>query len=187
MARHPQPAAGTHPHPDLPELTVPRDWDRHYADAANIDLTPDPLLVELADRLPPGDVLDLACGAGRNALLLAKLGWRVTAVDASANAILALQDRAQGLPIQAIRADLEKGEFAIAPNAYDLVCCILYLQRDLFRPIREGVRPGGVFVGAIRLTGTFSLQAGELLRAFDEWKILFYSEKEFARIVARKG
>ncbi len=40
-----------------------------------------PLLVQdVADLLPPGRALDLASGAGRNALYLAGCGWQVTAV-----------------------------------------------------------------------------------------------------------
>jgi SAM-dependent methyltransferase len=166
---------------------VPRDWDLHYAGHAPIDLTPIPLLVELADVLRPGDALDLACGPGRHALHLAKLGWRVTAVDASAAAIKLLREHAAGLPIHAVRADLERGEFLIAPGAYDLICDFFYLQRELFPQIREGVRPGGVFAGAIHLTGNFSLGPGELRAQFEGWKILFYSETDYARIVARKA
>jgi SAM-dependent methyltransferase len=166
---------------------MPRDWDQHYSDPTHIDLTPAPLLVEVADLLAPGDALDLACGPGRHALHLAKLGWRVTAVDASAVAIRLLRERAAGLPIHAVRADLGRGEFRIAPEAYDLVCDFLYLQRDLFPQVHAGLRPGGVFAGAIRLTGSFSLKTGELRALFDGWKILFYSETDRAQIVARKA
>ena len=153
---------------------MPRDWDQYYADPAHLNLTPVPLLVEVADLLPPGDALDLACGPGRHALHLARLGWRVTAVDSSAVAIKLLRERAAGLPIDAIRADLERGEFRIAPGAYDLVCDFLYLQRDLFPEIREGIRPGSVFAGTIRLDGSFRLGPGELRAEFETWKILFY-------------
>ena len=75
----------------------------------------------------------------------------------SPGVIKLLRERAAGLPIDAIRADLERGEFRIAPGAYDLVCDFLDLQRDLFPEIREGIRPGGVFAGTIRLDGSFRL------------------------------
>jgi len=52
---------------------VPRNWEEHYA-TAGLDLDPAPLLVEVADRLPPGRALDLACGSGRHALYLARGG-----------------------------------------------------------------------------------------------------------------
>ena len=66
---------------------MPRDWDEHYAQAEALDFTPSPFLVEVADQLAPGRALDLACGHGRNALYLAKLGWNVSAVDASRAAV----------------------------------------------------------------------------------------------------
>jgi SAM-dependent methyltransferase len=178
---------------------MPRNWDQHYSDPANLDFTPAPLLVEVAERLPPGRALDLACGAGRNALFLAALGWHVTAVDRSAMGIRLLRERAAQLAIDARLADLEAGGFAIEPGGFDLICDFYYLQRDLFPAIREGVRPGGVFAAAIHLfqeghTERYALQPGELRGEFHGWKILFYSEspeagphRPSARIIARKA
>src|SRR5579871_4926061 len=103
---------------------MPRDWDRHYRDPANFDFSPLPLLVQTAEWIPPGHALDLACGPGRNALYLARLGWRVTAVDSSAVAIDLLIRHAQDLPVEAIHADLERGQFAIEPDGFDLICDI---------------------------------------------------------------
>jgi len=152
---------------------LPRDWDRHYSDASSLDFTPAPLLVEVAEMLPAGRALDLACGAGRNALHLARLGWSVTAVDRSAVAIGLLRERAAGLAIDARVADLEGGGFGIEPGAYDLICDFYYLQRDLFPAIREGVRPGGMFAGAIHLADgsgrRFVMKAGELREVFAGW------------------
>lgn len=189
MAGNAQPAARAGTHPDLPELTgVPRDWDEYYRECANVDPSPDPLLIESAELLPPGRALDLACGAGRHTLYLAKLGWHVTAVDASAVALDLLRRNAKGLPVDLRHADLESGDFLIAPEAYDLVCDFLYLQRTLFPAIREGLRPGGLFLGAMRRDGTFCIEPGELRRAFAHWKILYYSESgKVARIAARKA
>jgi SAM-dependent methyltransferase len=173
---------------------VPRDWDEHYRDPANRDREPSRLLVQAAELLPAGRALDLACGTGRNALYLASLGWRVTAVDASAVAIAALRAEGFGSAIDARVTDLERHEFRIEPAGYDLICDFYYLQRDLFAEIREGVRPGGVFAGAIHLTGRFALQPGELREAFDGWKILYYSEapeagraRTSASILARRA
>jgi SAM-dependent methyltransferase len=183
---------------------VPRNWDAHYAEPDHVNLTPEPLLVEAADLLRPGRALDLACGPGRNALHLASLGWQVTAVDSSALAIGLLRQNAGDLPINGILADLEKGEFSIAPEGYDLICDFLYLQRNLFPAIRAGVCPGGVFAGAIHLLDgapsdsprdpRFRLNPGELRALFDGWKVLFYSEggeperrRHTARIIARRA
>jgi SAM-dependent methyltransferase len=182
---------------------VAADWEARYGGERGLDFTPEPLLVEVAERLPPGRALDLACGAGRHALYLAGLGWRVTAVDSSRAGIDVVRRRAADLVIEAVRADLEAHEFTIEPDAWDLICDFFYLQRDLFAPIRAGVRPGGVFVGAMHLFDdapdarprdpTYLLHAGELRAAFAGWKILYYSEgpqpghrRRAARIVARK-
>jgi SAM-dependent methyltransferase len=176
---------------------MPRDWDAHYADPANLSFDPAPLLVQVAELLPPGRALDLASGPGRNAIYLAQLGWQVTAVDSSAVAIDLL--RRQSPAIDARRADLEAYEFVIQPGAYDLICDFYYLQRDLFPAIREGVRPGGIFTGAVHLfeegrSARYSLHPGELRAEFAAWKILYYSEageagrsRKSASIIARRA
>jgi tellurite methyltransferase len=174
-----------------------RDWNAHYVDPGYMESPPDSLLVELVDALPAGSALDLACGTGRNAVYLAGSGWQVTAVDASPVAIARLR---QVLPqVDARVADLEQGEFVIEPQSFDLICDFYYLQRNLFPAIREGVRPGGTFAGAIHLrepgrNPAFSLSAGELRNQFTGWKILYYSEaaepgrdKRAARIIARRA
>jgi len=183
---------------------VPRNWDQHFADPAHVESVPDPLLIEAADLLPPGHALDLACGPGRHALYLARLGWRVTAVDSSAIAIRLLRAQSAGLPVDVRQADLERGEFAIAPNTYQLVCDFLYLQRDLFPQIRDGIHPGGIFAAAIHLVQAecdaaphnpdFLLRPGELRALFGDWKVLFYSEsgdpgrsRRMARLIARRA
>ena len=183
---------------------MPRHWNEHYSDPANLDFTPVPLLVEVAERMPPGRALDLACGYGRNALYLASLGWQVTAVDSSPVGIGILRERSASLAVDARIADLERGEFPIAAGSFDLVCDFFYLQRDLFAPIREGVKPGGVFAGAIHLVDgapgarprnpAFLMHPGELRNEFAGWKILYYSEgaeagrsRRAARIIARRA
>jgi len=183
-----------------------RDWEKRYAQPETLDFTPASLLVEVADMVPPGRALDLACGYGRNALYLARLGWSVVAVDSAKAAIRILRERATEaqLAVEGRVADLEAAESAIEPCGYDLICDFLYLQRNLFPRIREGVRPGGIFVAEIHLrddaakegprSPQFVLEAGELRQEFAGWKILFYSEavqpghsRAAARIIARRA
>ncbi len=177
------------------------DWDERYRAQPGVDRPPEPLLVTTAGELAPGRALDLACGAGRHALYLARLGWRVTAVDGSGVAIAALGREAArlGLDIDARAADLEAGEFVIEPGAYELICDFFYLDRRLFPQIRAGVKLGGLFVGALhRFDGTpgrYLLESGELREEFAGWKILYYSERPAegghrratAAIVARRA
>ena len=60
------------------------DWDERYAGGQQWTATPNSLVAELLEGLPPGRAVDLAAGEGRHALWLAGLGWQVTAVDFSA-------------------------------------------------------------------------------------------------------
>jgi SAM-dependent methyltransferase len=179
---------------------VPRDWEQHYAQADHLQTEPSPLLVQVAEMLPPGRALDLACGAGRNALYLAGLGWDVVAVDSSHAATHIVRGRAAaaGLRIDVRVADLESHEFTIDSGAYDLICDFFYLQRSLFSKIREGVRPGGILAAEIHLRDEqphrFVLEPGELRREFETWKILYYSEairpgysRPSASILARRA
>jgi SAM-dependent methyltransferase len=64
-------------------------WNRRWAGEERVHASTAPsrfVVAEVAD-LPPGAALDLACGAGRNAVWLAEQGWRVTAVDFSGVAL----------------------------------------------------------------------------------------------------
>ena len=164
------------------------NWDRRYRlrehAASDFEAPPTPLLVETAASLPPGRALDLASGTGRNALWLAEHGWDVTAVDGAPAAIETLRGRARenGLKIDAVVADLEKGEFAIEPSRWDLVAMCYYLQRDLFEPAKRGVAPGGLLISIIHIAlpgeepTPHSLCPGELEEYFVGWEILHRRE-----------
>ncbi|HKS30610.1 MAG TPA: methyltransferase domain-containing protein [Pyrinomonadaceae bacterium] len=186
------------------------DWNERYARGEHATLEPNALLVGVSERLTPGRALDLACGAGRHALHLARLGWRVTAVDASSVGVEMTRERARELNVEvnARVADLERGEFEIEREAYDLIAVFYYLQRNLWPELRAGLRSGGTLVAAIHLadedpskqTGNpdFLLQPGELRAELDGWEITHYHETQLtdedagehhrrtAEIVARK-
>lgn len=124
-------------------------WDRRYADPDRAFSTdPTPLLAELASTLPPGRVLDLAAGAGRNAIWLAQRGWRVTAVDFSRVGLERAARRAAelGLELDCVHADLYDHRPAAA--AFDLVL-ISYMHPQaakraaVFIAAAEAVAPGG--------------------------------------------
>jgi tellurite methyltransferase len=155
-------------------------WDERYRTEPKPDLRPAPLVMNIAARMPPGRALDLACGAGRNALWLAEQGWSVTAVDGSATAIAMLREEAarRGLAIETAVADLAKREYTVEPDRWDLIVMSYYLQRDLFEPAKRGVRPGGVVIAIVHLiepgheNSPFRVQPGELRTYFEGWEIL---------------
>ena len=163
-------------------------WDERYKSgerhAEDLDAAPTPLLVETAEKLPPGNALDLACGSGRNALWLAERGWSVTAVDGSPVAIEILRSRAseRGVTVNARVADLEKSEYQIEPSRWDLIAIWYYLQRDLFEPVKQGVAAGGILISIVHITEpgeeptAHRLKPDELKRYFQGWEIFHYRE-----------
>jgi tellurite methyltransferase len=166
-----------------------KGWEERYHFAvqpiAGVDDAPTPLVIETMGQLEPrplrrGNVLDLACGTGRNALWLAKRGFFVTAIDGAPTAIQILRHRArnQGLDVHAQVADLEKGEYRIAPSTWDLIAICYYMQRDLLESARQGVRPGGLVLAIVRInqpdekTDDNRLEPGELKSFYPGWEIL---------------
>ena len=127
-----------------------QDWDRKWRDERPEPRTdPNRFLVAEVDEMAPGRALDLACGAGRNAIWLAERGWEVTAVDFSEVALQKARRLASGreVEIELILADLR----AWAPPAacFDLVV-VLYLQlpakerRAVLSTAASAVAPGGI-------------------------------------------
>lgn len=179
-------------------------WNQRYRAGEQLFAEPSPLVTCYSRELEPGRALDLACGAGRNSLYLAKQGWQVAAVDGSPLAIEVLQERAreQKLNVDARVADLEYGEFEIEPGAYDLICDCYYLQRSLIPKMQSGVRPGGIVIAIVHLAGPDQPQGtptrarpGELRASFSDWKILHEYEgtsretchqRPVAEVVAQK-
>jgi SAM-dependent methyltransferase len=113
--------------------------------------------------------LDLACGAGRHAIWLRDRGWRVTAVDQVKPAI-------DG--ITCVQADLERGEFRILPNVWDLIVCWLYWQEDLLPAIAAGVRSGGTVALAGKTSGRFATSLANYRGTFRDWQEIASGESD---------
>lgn len=167
-------------------------WNQKYQKKGieTFDLTPSAWLSThetLIQEQPRGRALDLACGNGRNALYLAKLGFQVDAFDISDVAVTWLNQKAanEGLPLTARVVDLETEE--LASNHYQVVTNFRYLQRDLFSSIQKALASGGLvffetfFRAAIDCLGSkmplpYVLDYNELLHAFLDLRILEYRE-----------
>lgn len=124
-----------------------------------------------------GRVLDVACGGGRHALLAARQGHEVLAVDRDAAALQALSGTAlsgkvQGL--QVMQADLEQGTWPLQPTArFDAIIVTNYLHRPLWPHLLAALGEGGVLIYETFAAGNetvgrpanpdFLLQPGELL------------------------
>ena len=127
-------------------------WDDRYAaDDYAYGRSPNALVAEMAMYIPDGPVLCLAEGQGRNAVHLAELGHRVTAVDQSAIGLtkaLRLAE-ANGVVIETLQADLES--YRIMPGAWaGIVATFAHLtpllRRKVHAAVVQGLKPGGVFI-----------------------------------------
>ncbi|MBS3936642.1 MAG: class I SAM-dependent methyltransferase [Sulfuritalea sp.] len=132
---------------------------------------PSPWIVRFAPLIPAGGtVLDLACGAGRHARLLAGMGYRVEAVDRDADALAQLAGVAN---VTTRCADLEDGPWPCHASVFDGIVVSRYLWRPLFPRIFGCLAEGGVLIYETFMEGqqvfgkpqnpAHLLRAGELL------------------------
>lgn len=128
-------------------------WDQRYGgEEYAYGTEPNDFLVAQAGHLPAGgEVLCLGEGEGRNAVWLARQGFRVTGVDASAVGLAKARQLAarQGVEIATVTADL--AGFDLGEARWDAIVAIFcHLPPDLRRRVHAGVvqalRPGGVLL-----------------------------------------
>ena len=178
---------------DCPESKVAEadreKWDRKYAEGSYRSRTyPSPFLVERLGDLPKGRALDLACGAGRNALCLAEAGFEVEAIDISGVAIERARAaaRERSLEVDWRIADLDG--YDPPPRRYDLVTVIRYTNREMMARLPDALTEGGVLLVEHHLrtpervagpsTPEFRLGPNELIDLFHgRLRILFYDEQ----------
>jgi SAM-dependent methyltransferase len=116
--------------PDYDDVYLGKDWD---------------LCIE---ELPiAGDVLELACGSGHWTPLLAARGRSVTAVDAAPEMLAFARQRARGLPVEFIQADVFAWQ---PPRRYDTVFFAFWLTHvpptrfaNFWSIVGTALAPGG--------------------------------------------
>ncbi len=167
-------------------------WNRKYRERGpeHFGSKPAEWLVMHRDLLttePHRRALDVACGNGRNAAFLARLGFTVDALDVSDVVIAWLRERVarEGLSIRPSCRDLTCEP--LPRRRYQVVLNFNYLQRDLIAALKDATAPGGlvVFDSFTRLQVALprgpgnpehTLETGELRRAFADFEILDYRE-----------
>ena len=166
-------------------------WNARYLAGERGEAKPSPLVIEAAAELAPGRALDLACGAGRNALFLAKNGWHVVAVDGSPEAIRITKQRAKriGVTIETHVADLESAlPLPFDDASFDLVTIVLYRQTSLIAEARRLLRTGGTCAVSVKTSGTFAMPLEALQSEFADWEIGLARERDgVAEVIARRG
>jgi SAM-dependent methyltransferase len=183
-------------------------------------MAPDTFLISaykefLADA-QPGTALDLAGGAGRNAVWLAERGWRVKLIDISDVALSLARDklasseqesssqqRAAAVRLRELETEIVDLNSVndLGTEQYDLILTFYFLQRPLFPAMARALQPGGTLIyrtytiDRMKVPGgpsdpKYLLQRNELLHAFPGLRVLHYHEmvtgKAAAELVARK-
>ena len=183
-------------------------WNQRYRDSPGSWLEPDPFLEQafsgfIQPLFPaPGRALDLAGGAGRHTIWLAKQGWEVTLIDIAEAGVEQARQNAGPLVsrIHCVVSDLSG--FASSRTQFDLVMAFFYLDRKIFPEVVNAIRPGGLLIyktltrAQLELPGgprdpAHLLEEGELLRLATGLQILHYREqvgkKATAELIARKN
>lgn len=161
-------------------------WDKRYLSSTTCG-EPCWLLEQFQHLLPAsGRALDLACGLGGNAMLLARHDLETHAWDFSSIALRKLQSFATQQQFQ-IDTDLRDLERQPPPaNSFDVIVVSHYLYRPLFPALVAALRPGGlVFYQTWHQqkrsdhgpsNPDYLLAPGELLEQFSALQTVYYRE-----------
>lgn len=147
-------------------------WDRKYRE--NESPNEPVAIVKKYAKLSPGrQVLDIACGMGRNSKFLASEGFKVDALDISPIALSHLENFPN---IHTKEVDFDS--YVLPKEKYDLIVCTYFLKRSLFIPMIEALKPNGIIIMETFLYNphnenapsnpAFLLNEGELEGVFDD-------------------
>lgn len=164
--------------------------ERHQARIERSPLPPSPFVVEALSRIgaPPrhARAIDVACGAGRHALVLARTGYTVLGVDWAVPALrtLGTTARHERLPITCLAIDVAIWE--PPEDHYAMVLSTNFLDRGCLDRMRRAVACGGVLLLETFLDGQqryghptnpeYLLQPGELAALCEGWDVLHAHE-----------
>jgi tellurite methyltransferase len=161
-------------------------WNQRYAEDSYRKSNPVTLLSDWLPRIPVGRALDVACGAGRNALLLAEAGFQVDAIDISTVGLKQLERKARelGHSVNCIEHDLDEAyDFA---TDYDLIVVLWYVNLELIERLCACLAPGGFLLCEEHLRSdeevigpgndNFRVAPGALRAAVSSLDLLLYEE-----------
>lgn len=162
-------------------------WNERYRATTGVPMASQVLRENL--HLLPGNgrALDLACGLGANAMLLAQQDLEVDAWDIADVAVAALHDTAlkRQLTLNAEVRDVE----ADPPEttAFDVIVVSHFLDRGIIPALIEALKPGGLIYYQTFTRQRVSergpqreelrLAEQELLQLFSGLQVLFYREE----------
>ena len=170
-------------------------------------------VVSACQVVRPGDVLDMGCSNGRNALYLGQRGFVVTAVDVNPTALGQLQSIISQEGIDTITPRLYDISNASLDADYDFIACtvtLMFIDRSridaVLADMQRRTRSGGynLIVCAMDspdypcpMNFPFTFRPGQLSAAYEGWELVKYNEDvgtmhngarlQFATMLARKA
>lgn len=127
-------------------------WDERYAaEGWAFGTEPNDFLRQEAHRIPPGRVLCLGEGEGRNSVFLAEQGYEVVGVDRSQVGMDKAQALAQdrGVFVETVVSSVE--ELQLTEGEWQGIISIFFhlpppLRRKVHRNVVAGLAPGGILI-----------------------------------------
>jgi SAM-dependent methyltransferase len=136
--------------PDLNDDYYQQHADTFFDDTVEVDMTPlyGPFLPLLAEGAA---ILDAGCGSGRDSLAFAKLGYSVTAFDASP-ALVALAEQHSGQPVHCLR--FQDMTWRDAFDGIWACASLLHVPTvdlpDVMGRLRAALKPGGILYASFK-------------------------------------
>lgn len=183
-------------------------WDQRYREDSYRKNNPVNLVRDWVPEITAGKALDVACGAGRNALFLATAGYQVDAIDISSEGLKMARQNAieQRLEINWIEHDFDQPfEF---DRDYDLILVMWFVNLGLVTRLCDCLASGGLLLCEAHLitdqavigprADDYRVAPGALRNAVAGLELLLYEESietgqddgervASARVVARKS
>jgi|TARA_B100000959_G_scaffold77502_1_gene82327 2-polyprenyl-3-methyl-5-hydroxy-6-metoxy-1,4-benzoquinol methylase len=188
----------------MPAAAAEKDqsrWDKHYdIEGFLFGSKPIRFLKDNIHLLPKGRALDLAMGEGRNGVYMATQGFDVLGLDISPVGLNKAHQLAEHHKVKIETRVVDLENYQLEKNAYDVIICTYYMQRDLFDQMKESLKPGGMalvetynidYLRYARFSRKYLLENNELLKIFKDFKIIRYQayddgKEAYSSIIVQK-
>ena len=164
-----------------------KKWDQIYSETSESSITPAYVLKEYQYLLPKtGTALDIACGLGGNAILLAQQGLNTQAWDISEQAIQKLVQHCETNNIKLTAKVQDAHEHPPTANSFNVICVSYFLEREITEDLISALKPNGLLFYQTFIKESVSehgprnpnyrLDENELLKMFSSLHTLVYQE-----------